>query len=84
MKFAVAEYCKSRGAYPEIVVFDIPRTAENYLSYTGIEEIKNALFFSNKYESGQVVGNKPCVLVFANFEPDTEKLSQDRWRIYNI
>lgn len=84
MKYAVSQYIEKNGSYPEVVVFDIPRTAENYLSYTGIEEIKNALFFSSKYESLQCVGNKPYVLVLANFEPDQSKLSQDRWNINEI
>lgn len=84
MKYAVLEYVKAHGSYPELIVFDIPRSSRSWLSYTGIEEIKNALFFSNKYEAKQCVGNKPCVLVFANFEPDYDNLSKDRWNVVDI
>lgn len=84
MKYAVSQYIEKHGSYPECIIFDIPRTCENYLSYTGIEEIKNAIFFSSKYESGQVIGNPPFVVVFANFEPDYEKLSEDRWNVNEI
>lgn len=84
MKYAVLEYVKTHGSYPELIVFDIPRSSKKWLSYTGIEEIKNALFFSNKYEAAQCVGNKPCVIVFANFEPEYDLLSKDRWNVINI
>lgn len=84
MKYAIAQYFIRTGFHPELVIFDIPRTSESFLSYSGLEEVKNALFFSNKYESGQYVGNPPCVIVFANFEPDVSKMSTDRWVINEI
>lgn len=69
---------------PEIVIFDVPRSNLQYISYTGIEEIKNGCFASSKYESAMVLMNSPHVVIFANEPPDFEKLSEDRWHVVNI
>jgi hypothetical protein len=70
---------------PEIVLINIPKSFDQeYLSYTGIEEVKDMLFYSGKYEGGQVDGNPPFVFVFSNIPPEVDKLSEDRWMIYNI
>jgi len=63
---------------PKIVIMDVPRCVE-HISYTALEEIKNGLFFSSKYESQMVTFNKPHLFVFANIPPATDKLSQNRW-----
>lgn len=81
MKYGIVEYIKKHGDYPEIIILDVPRTVKNFLSYNGIEQIKNGLFFSTKYESDMVIGNCPHVLVFANFKPDISAMSIDRWQI---
>ncbi len=69
---------------PKIVLWDVPRSAEGYISYQAIESVKNGIFFSGKYESKTVLFNCPHVIIFANFEPDTSKLSEDRWNITKI
>lgn len=84
MKYGIIKYIEKNGGYPPIIIFDIPRSCLDYLSYQGIEEVKNGLFFSSKYESDMVIGNCPHIICFANEEPRTEKLSQDRWIIRNI
>lgn len=67
-----------------VVIFDFVRSKENYISYEAIEKLKNGFFFSGKYESSMFVGNCPHVICFANFAPQEEKLSGDRWIIKNI
>lgn len=67
-----------------IVVVDLARTNEQYVSYEAIENAKNACFFSGKYESSMVVYNTPHVIVFANYAPNYDALSQDRWEVINI
>lgn len=67
-----------------LIVIDIPRSEHNTCSYNAIEEIKNGMIVNTKYETGSFVFNSPHVIVFSNFYPDTSKLSQDRWAIYNI
>lgn len=68
----------------KIVIFDLSRSQKNYVSYQAIEQIKNGMFFSGKYESNDIIMNPPHLIVFANFEPDHEKLSLDRWKIKDL
>lgn len=68
----------------EIILFDIPRTNQNKLSYQALENAKNGIFFSPKYESGMCVYDPPHVVVFANALPDFDKLSEDRWIVKEI
>lgn len=83
VKYAVK--CKlDEGEEVRIVLWDVPRTVEKYLSYEAIESVKNGIFFCNKYESGQCIFESPHIYIFANFEPETTKLSLDRWNIRKI
>lgn len=66
---------------PQIIIFDLPRTLEERVNYTAIEACKNGLIFSGKYESSMKRFNKPHVIVMANFEPDYNALSKDRWDV---
>lgn len=67
-----------------VLLLDFTRSIEEFISYEGIESVKNGIFFSGKYESAQTIYNCPHVICFANFEPQTSKLSQDRWKIRAI
>ena len=80
MKYQICQYINKHGYGPKIVIFDVPRSAANYLSYSGLEEIKNGCFASNKYESDMCLFSHPHVFVFCNFPPDLEDkdLSSDR------
>lgn len=68
---------------PIIIIMGIPRCTE-HISWKGIEEVKDGLFFSGKYESGMCIYNSPHVIVLANEAPDIDKLSKDRWNIVKI
>ncbi len=84
MKYLVNERIK-QGAEPDLIIMDISRSKKKHkIDYGGIEEIKNGLFVSTKYECGMVVMNPPMIIIFANFEPDYEKLSYDRWICHEI
>lgn len=80
IKYAVAQWIAIHGEV-DVVIIDLPRTNERYVSYQAMEEIKNGLFFTTKYESGMTIFNPPHLIVFANFEPDTDSLSKDRWDV---
>ncbi len=80
VKYAIAEM----AIKPRIVIFDYPRVSEQYVSYSSIEEAKNGIFFSGKYKSGMVLFNTPHVIIFANFEPNRNMLSADRWVVVEI
>lgn len=68
----------------KLVIFDVPRSNLEFINYQTIEEIKNGLIFSGKYDSGQKVFNSPHLIIFANEPPCQRKLSEDRWDIRRI
>lgn len=85
MRNGVVEYKKTNGTTPGLVLINIPRSFNtDYISYEGIENIKDMYFYSGKYEGGMICGNCPHIFVFANEPPDYLKLSSDRWRIVEI
>lgn len=81
MKFAVSKW-KNKSKL--VCVFDFPRTQEGRISYSGIEQIKNGIFFSCKYESEMCLFDSPHIICFANFEPEESALSADRWRVCRL
>lgn len=84
VKYGVSQFVANKDNNLKMVIFDFARSQEQFVSYQAIEEVKNGIFFNNKYESGMVVFNPPHVIVFSNFEPDKSELSADRWKIHNI
>lgn len=85
MKHSISEYNKINGYCPELIISNISKSFDpKYLSYGGIEECKDMLFHSGKYEGGMVDGNCPHLIVFANFYPETDKMMKDRWYIRKI
>lgn len=89
VKYGVVTYCQKKPKGPPVVIYDIPRCLDAgdgklYVSYAGIEEVKNACFFSPKYESGMCVYEPPVVVCFANQPPEREKMSADRWKIWRL
>lgn len=81
--YGVKEFLDN-GEVLRIALFDFTRSIEGFVSYTGLERLKNGLFFNTKYKSGMVDIAPPHVICFANFAPDTTKLSNDRWRLVRI
>lgn len=84
MKNGIVEFQKGKKELPDIILVNIPRSNADYLSYTGLEEIKDMLFYSGKYEGGMVCGPCPHVICFANDIPVASKMSQDRWNVVRI
>lgn len=86
--FTHGRLCDIAHAYnfERIVCFDLSRTVAEHADsvYSAIEMFKNGRIFSPKYESTTKIFEKPHVFVFANWEPDTTKLSQDRWDIVRV
>lgn len=69
---------------PKIIILDIPRSNEGYVNYGVLEQLKNGVIYSGKYEGGCCFFRIPHVIVMANFWPDESKLSADRWRIVEL
>jgi len=67
-----------------VVIFDLPRSMQDFISYDGLESVKNGILFSPKYDSTMKLFDRPHVIVFANFPPDEDKLSHDRWRVTTL
>lgn len=68
----------------ENVIFDLARSQQEHINYEIIEQIKNGVVFSSKYNSMMKVFERPHVFVFANVEPDYNKMSNDRWQVFRI
>lgn len=69
---------------PRTVILDIPRHARDYINYGCIEQVKNGLIYSGKYEGGICCFENPHVFIFANSPPDYDKFSEDRWNVIEI
>lgn len=78
VKYAVSQWILEKDL--DIVIWDLPRSVDS-ISWNAIEELKNGMFFSTKYESGMSIFNTPHILIFTNTLPDESKLSEDRWDI---
>lgn len=84
MKNQIVDFFNKNGRYPKYILIDVPRKNIDFLSYQGIEEVKNMLFYSGKYEGGMICGNKPFLCLFMNDDPDYSAMSEDRWRVLDI
>lgn len=85
MKFLVAKFIEREGFPPDLLIMDIPRSSLDYVSYTGLEEVKNGLFASTKYECAMVCMNSPHLIIFANSPPElSNTMSADRWHVVDL
>jgi hypothetical protein len=66
------------------IFFDFPRKVEEHVPYTVMESIKDQTITSTKYECIQIQLPQVHVVCFANFPPDREALSADRWDVCEI
>lgn len=83
-KCGVFKWMLEKGKYPGIVIFGFPRGKEHFVSYAAMEAIKDGIFFNTKYEVGMCLGNAPHLIVVANFPPDYNQLSDDRWVVHRL
>jgi len=85
MKFAVADMLMEHGRCPKIIILGIPRARSALaVSYPGLEELKDGLFFSTKYKSGMVLYNTPHIVVLANSRPLENRLTRDRIKEWDL
>lgn len=75
--YAITDKC-------EICIFDLPMSIEHNFNYSALEQVKNGMIFSSKYESNMKIFNRPHVIVLSNWGPDKSQLSQDRWDIRQL
>jgi hypothetical protein len=78
-----------------LVVFNFSRTVAPDLDdekrkkfldplYSLMEDLKDGLMFSGKYDGGPKLFDSPMVVVFANWEPDYTKWSADRYDVRKL
>jgi len=68
----------------KIVIFNLSRTKEGFVSYEALEGLKDGMISSPKYESCCKCFDSPHVVVMANFMPELDKLTKDRWDIRHL
>lgn len=83
IKYGITKYIMDRKRAPTAIFMNIPRSVD-HVSYNGLEQVKDGLFYNTKYESGMVVYDCPHVMIFANEEPDYQMMSEDRWKVIKI
>lgn len=85
LKAALAGMKEEGTKPPKIVILDLPKSRDpKYVSYDGLEAIKNGAFLNTKYHSCTMRMPRPHMVVFANCLPDVSKMSADRWDIRTI
>lgn len=65
-------------------VFLYNMARDSRISYNMLECMKDGMMTNTKYEANTLIFNRPHVVVMSNEEPDEDKLSSDRWIIYEI
>ena len=81
--FYILKKCSSTA---NIFLFNLPRaTTLERDNYKILENIKDGYAIAGKYQSCKVRFKKPnIVIVFSNYGPETDALSEDRWNIFKI
>lgn len=80
----VADMVHGLPSQPRVVIVDVPRSSMDFLQYSFLEDVKDGVLYSSKYQSHGVSFPSPHVLVFCNDLPDMSKLSQDRYVIVEL
>lgn len=68
----------------EIILFDFSRHNQEYINYGLIENFKNGLITSTKYETQNKLTLDPKILIFSNELPDLTKWTKDRYQIAEL
>lgn len=78
------DLCMMISDHPVGFVIDVTRSDASHFSYQTLEMLKNGYVMTGKYMGTRRLFCPVPVIVFANFEPDTSKLSLDRWCIHRL
>lgn len=71
--------------HTRVFLVDVPREQMEFFQYSVMEQLKNRLVFSPKYNSQtKVMQAVPHVVVFCNEEPDMSRFTEDRWDITHL
>lgn len=78
--YGIVQHKEATGLYPDIILWNLPRSQKG-VSYSAIEQIKDGIFYNKKYESKMILMACPHIFIFANYLPNEEELTEDRWNI---
>lgn len=87
MKNGIVEWKEKTGTVPRVVLVLLTREKSNHqetIAWSGIEEVKDMLFYSGKFHGGMVNDKHPHLVFFANSRPQEGHLSGDRLTIVEI
>lgn len=77
MFYALSELMIETGEVPPIVIINLVKDTDmQYVSYAGMESIKDGCFFSKKFKSGMCRFNSPHLLIFANEAPQMDRFTR--------
>lgn len=78
-----ADICTSANETSTMYILNFPRSVADFAPYNAIEQLKDGVICDAKLkkETRCLIVPPAHVIIFANFEPNTEMLSADRWVI---
>jgi hypothetical protein len=76
----IVSRCKSA----DTILMSLSRSVEMQVNYQSIEQFKDGVFCSTKYESTSHVGNCRHFVIFSNFSLRLKQLSLDRWIVWRL
>ena len=80
-----ADMCYSIDESKSIFIIDVPRSRMEFFQYSVVEQLKDQMVYSTKYNSRlKVLPRKPHVVVMCNESPNVNKLSLDRFKTISI
>lgn len=74
----------AEGWNGNIFLMNLTRAAEDHKIYEGLEAIRDGMITSQKYQGGTVLFDVKHLVVFANWLPNFDALSLDRWDVREI
>ncbi len=84
MFYAISQLLLTQGECPPIVCVNLCKDTDmNYVSYAGMEAIKDGVLFSAKFESGMCRFNSPHIIVFAN-APPIDRFTKERMQVFPL
>jgi len=68
-----------------VFLFDIPRLGMAYFQYNVVEQIKDMIVFSTKYQTrSKVLTHAAHVVIFCNEQPDMNAMTGDRYVFFDV
>ncbi len=84
-KLADIAHAWTKAPEHDTVIFDMARcTGPEYWPYMFMEQLKDGIVFTSKYDSATVVTSSKKIIVLCNEEPNRDKLSSDRYCVFKI